>query len=97
MDDAESCKYNTEQLFEYRKRKTDEYFQMKVQWVIDIALLGYIFFNDSSFVSQRTFTKVQENNFSDYRDRKCQIEKDVKRTDRTELFFSGDDNSNLIM
>lgn len=40
-------------------------------------------------------TKVQEDNFSGYRDRKCQIEKDVKRTDRTEDFFAGDHNPNL--
>ncbi|GAB0089256.1 uncharacterized protein DMENIID0001_037730 [Sergentomyia squamirostris] len=40
-------------------------------------------------------TTVQENNFSDFRDRKCQIEKDVKRTDRTHEFFAGDDNPNL--
>lgn len=33
LDDTESWKFNNEQLFEYRKRKTDEYFQMKVQWV----------------------------------------------------------------
>lgn len=38
---------------------------------------------------------VQEDNFSDYRDRKCQIQKDVKRTDRTQEFFAGDDNPNL--
>lgn len=38
---------------------------------------------------------VQEDNFSDYRDRKCQIQKDVKRTDRTHEFFAGDENPNL--
>lgn len=38
---------------------------------------------------------VQEEHFSDYRDRKCQIQKDVKRTDRTHEFFAGDDNPNL--
>lgn len=38
---------------------------------------------------------VQEDHFSDYRDRKCQIQKDVKRTDRTHDFFAGDDNPNL--
>lgn len=37
----------------------------------------------------------QEANFSDYRERKCQIEKDVKRTDRTLEFFAGDDNPSL--
>lgn len=60
---------------ENRKKKTEEYFQMKLQW--------------------KSMTKVQEDNFSGYRDRKCQIEKDVKRTDRTEEFFAGDDNPNL--
>ena len=35
---------------ELKKRKTDEYFAMKLQW--------------------RSMTLVQENNFSDYRDRK---------------------------
>lgn len=54
---------------ELRKKKSQEYFQMKLQWL--------------------TMTPEQEKNFSDYRDRKCQIEKDVKRTDRTEEFFQG--------
>uniref|UniRef100_A0A1B0CAR8 Putative gtpase-activating protein gyp7 n=1 Tax=Lutzomyia longipalpis TaxID=7200 RepID=A0A1B0CAR8_LUTLO len=40
-------------------------------------------------------TPVQESNFTAFRDRKCQIEKDVKRTDRTQEFFAGDDNPNL--
>lgn len=38
---------------------------------------------------------VQEDHFSDYRDRKCQIQKDVKRTDRTHEFYAGDDNPNV--
>lgn len=42
-----------------------------------------------------SMSEVQEKNFSDYRDRKCQIEKDVKRTDRTLEYFAGDDNPNL--
>lgn len=42
-----------------------------------------------------SLSEMQERNFSDYRDRKCQIEKDVKRTDRTLDFFSGDENPNL--
>lgn len=42
-----------------------------------------------------TITPVQEQNFTGYRERKCQIEKDVKRTDRTYEFFAGDDNPNL--
>lgn len=40
-------------------------------------------------------TSTQEANFSGYRDRKCQIEKDVKRTDRTQQFFAGEDNPNI--
>lgn len=43
----------------------------------------------------RTISKTQEDNFMGYRDRKCQIEKDVKRTDRAEIFFAGDNNPNL--
>lgn len=39
----------------------------------------------------------QERNFSDFRDRKCQVEKDVKRTDRTIDFFAGDDNPNVSL
>jgi TBC1 domain family member 15 len=37
----------------------------------------------------------QEKNHSGYRDRKCQIEKDVKRTDRNLEFYCGDDNPNI--
>lgn len=54
---------------EHRKKKSQEYFQMKLQWL--------------------SMSPEQEKNFSDYRDRKCQIEKDVKRTDRTEEFYRG--------
>lgn len=39
----------------------------------------------------------QERNFSDFRDRKCQVEKDVKRTDRTIDFYAGDDNPNVSL
>lgn len=42
-------------------------------------------------------TMVQEENFSDYRERKSLIEKDVNRTDRTLEFFAGDNNANLQM
>lgn len=42
-------------------------------------------------------TKVQEDNFSDYRERKSLIEKDVNRTDRTLDFYAGDNNANLQM
>lgn len=42
-----------------------------------------------------TLSKIQEKNFSGYRDRKCQIEKDVKRTDRNIDFYNGDDNVNV--
>lgn len=45
----------------------------------------------------KRMTKVQEDNFSDYRDRKSIIEKDVNRTDRTLDFYAGDNNSNLQM
>ncbi|XP_058796976.1 TBC1 domain family member 15 isoform X2 [Phymastichus coffea] len=38
----------------------------------------------------------QENRFSDYRDRKNLIEKDVNRTDRTHPYYSGDKNPHLI-
>ena len=42
-----------------------------------------------------TLSKNQEKNHSGYRDRKCQIEKDVKRTDRNLEFYNGDDNPNI--
>ncbi|XP_061388934.1 TBC1 domain family member 15 [Musca vetustissima] len=42
-----------------------------------------------------SMTTTQEANFSGYRDRKCQIEKDVKRTDRSLEYFAGEDNPNL--
>jgi TBC1 domain family member 15 len=42
-----------------------------------------------------TFSRIQEKNFTGYRDRKCQIEKDVKRTDRNIDFYNGDENPNL--
>jgi len=42
-----------------------------------------------------TLSKIQERNFSGYRDRKCQIEKDVKRTDRNMEYYNGDDNPNV--
>ncbi|EDW11219.1 TBC1 domain family member 15 [Drosophila mojavensis] len=44
-----------------------------------------------------SMSTAQEANFSGYRDRKCQIEKDVKRTDRTQSFFAGEDNPNLLL
>lgn len=65
----------TEQRIQHRNRKSQEYYQMKMQWL--------------------SKTQIQEKNFADYRDRKCQIEKDVKRTDRTQEYFAGDDNPNL--
>uniref|UniRef100_A0A182NE53 TBC1 domain family member 15 n=1 Tax=Anopheles dirus TaxID=7168 RepID=A0A182NE53_9DIPT len=67
--------HTTQQRDERRAHKTQEYFQMKFQWL--------------------TITPTQEHNFTGYRERKCQIEKDVKRTDRTYEFFAGDDNPNL--
>ncbi|XP_055641100.1 TBC1 domain family member 15 [Toxorhynchites rutilus septentrionalis] len=67
--------HTTAQRDERRGSKTQEYFQMKLQWL--------------------TITPTQEHNFTGYRERKCQIEKDVKRTDRTYEFFAGDDNPNL--
>ncbi|XP_068146402.1 uncharacterized protein Tbc1d15-17 [Drosophila tropicalis] len=42
-------------------------------------------------------TPTQEANFVGYRDRKCQIEKDVKRTDRSQKFYAGDDNPNIAL
>ncbi|KAK9885647.1 hypothetical protein WA026_012411 [Henosepilachna vigintioctopunctata] len=43
----------------------------------------------------KTMTKTQEDNFTDYKERKTQIEKDVTRTDRTIDFYAGDNNPNL--
>lgn len=65
----------TEQKIQHKNRKSQEYYQMKLQWL--------------------SMSQIQEKNFADYRDRKCQIEKDVKRTDRTQEYFAGDDNPNL--
>ncbi|CAH0702228.1 unnamed protein product [Spodoptera exigua] len=59
------------------KKKTEEYFSMKLQW--------------------RSMTEGQEARFSEYRDRKSLVEKDVNRTDRTHPFFAGDNNPNLIV
>ncbi|KAG5308860.1 TBC15 protein, partial [Acromyrmex insinuator] len=60
---------------ELKRKKTDEYFTMKLQW--------------------RTFTTAQESRFSDYRERKSLIEKDVNRTDRTHPYYAGDSNPHL--
>ncbi|XP_043466619.1 TBC1 domain family member 15-like [Leptopilina heterotoma] len=60
---------------ELKKKKTDEYFIMKLQW--------------------RSMTQTQENRFADYRDRKSLIEKDVNRTDRTHVYYSGENNPHL--
>ncbi|XP_075224634.1 TBC1 domain family member 15/17 [Lycorma delicatula] len=59
------------------KKKSDDYFRMKLQW--------------------RTMSESQEERFSDYRDKKSLIEKDVNRTDRTMDFFAGDNNPNLSL
>ncbi|XP_034827199.1 TBC1 domain family member 15 isoform X1 [Maniola hyperantus] len=58
-----------------QKKRTEEYFSMKLQW--------------------RSMTEGQEARFSEYRDRKSLVEKDVNRTDRTHPFFAGDNNPNL--
>lgn len=44
----------------------------------------------------RSMTPGQENRFSDYRNRKSLIEKDVNRTDRTNPYYSGDNNPHLV-
>lgn len=43
----------------------------------------------------KSLTPTQENNFSNYREHKNLIEKDVNRTDRTLEFYAGDNNCNL--
>lgn len=43
----------------------------------------------------KAITKSQEDNFSDFRERKSLIEKDVNRTDRTLNFYAGENNPNL--
>lgn len=43
-----------------------------------------------------TLSVNQEKNHSGFRDRKCQIEKDVKRTDRNLDYYNGDDNPNIV-
>lgn len=42
-----------------------------------------------------SMTPIQEKNFIAYQTRKCQVEKDVQRTDRTVEFFAGEDNPNV--
>lgn len=42
-----------------------------------------------------SMTPMQEKNFIAYQTRKCQVEKDVQRTDRTVEFFAGEDNPNV--
>lgn len=69
------CNSTAEQCVQLRARKSQEYFQMKLQWL--------------------SMSKTQEKHFSDYRERKCQIEKDVKRTDRSQDYFAGDNNPHL--
>ncbi|XP_026732444.1 TBC1 domain family member 15 isoform X1 [Trichoplusia ni] len=59
------------------KKRTEEYFSMKLQW--------------------RSMTEGQEARFSEYRDRKSLVEKDVNRTDRTHPFYAGDNNPNLVI
>ncbi|XP_049868307.1 TBC1 domain family member 15 isoform X4 [Pectinophora gossypiella] len=60
-----------------QKRKTAEYYSMKLQW--------------------KSMTEGQEARFSEYRDRKSLVEKDVNRTDRTHPFYAGDNNPNLVV
>uniref|UniRef100_T1J7U5 TBC1 domain family member 15 n=1 Tax=Strigamia maritima TaxID=126957 RepID=T1J7U5_STRMM len=43
----------------------------------------------------KSISKVQELRFSDLRDRKSLIDKDVSRTDRAHPYFEGDNNDNL--
>ncbi|KAJ8721258.1 hypothetical protein PYW07_002033 [Mythimna separata] len=65
------------ELRQLTKKRTEEYFSMKLQW--------------------RSMTEGQEARFSEYRDRKSLVEKDVNRTDRTHPFFAGDNNPNLVV
>ncbi|XP_046419372.1 TBC1 domain family member 15 isoform X1 [Neodiprion fabricii] len=44
----------------------------------------------------KTMTPEQETRFSDFRDRKSLIEKDVNRTDRTHPYYHGDNNDHLV-
>ncbi|XP_068632410.1 TBC1 domain family member 15 isoform X2 [Battus philenor] len=60
-----------------QRKKTEEYFSMKLQW--------------------RSMTEGQEARFSEYRERKSLVEKDVNRTDRTLPFFAGENNPNLVI
>lgn len=43
----------------------------------------------------KSISQKQEDNFSDYAQRKCQVIKDVNRTDRTLEFYAGDNNINI--
>lgn len=58
-----------------KKKKTDDYFRMKLQW--------------------KTISDEQEKRFSDLRDRRSLVEKDVNRTDRTDPYFAGEGNENV--
>ncbi|XP_064417842.1 TBC1 domain family member 15 isoform X2 [Latimeria chalumnae] len=60
-----------------QKRRTDEYFRMKLQW--------------------KSISEEQEKRNSRLRDYRSLIEKDVNRTDRTNVFYEGQDNPGLIL
>ncbi|ELU08056.1 hypothetical protein CAPTEDRAFT_181938 [Capitella teleta] len=43
----------------------------------------------------KSITPDQERRFAEVRDRKCLIDKDVLRTDRTHVYYEGDNNANI--
>lgn len=55
-------------------------------------------FDVTQDAQERTDEQEDSNfRFSEYRDRKSLVEKDVNRTDRTHPFYAGDNNPNLIV
>lgn len=45
----------------------------------------------------KSMSEDQQNRFAGFRERKTQIEKDIGRTDRTNAFYLGDNNSNVAL
>ena len=45
----------------------------------------------------KSISEEQKQKFSVMKERESLIEKDVQRTDRSQEFFEGDDNQNLVM
>ena len=45
----------------------------------------------------KSMSEEQQNRFSGFRERMTQVEKDIGRTDRSQPFYSGEDNPNVAL